>query len=427
MNYKEQGRRRGLKAAAGVETRAFMQNMEKNFEDARRLYPTAADMDFAAEIRRFDAERLASQPDLARFPELKGHINLLTAERKSFREATGLDASAVAFHYSWLFFLSRRMTSRHLARYELPPSDLIPAPQCTNVFFPNGAEGITISDNRDDWMHETYAKSIPTHPPPESLLKQDPVHWCQGGASAAVLLDDEPACLFPAAPQEYDLIPDECFDRIEDLMDFMTRYGDFWGTGNHIWVDRHLNATAVEKTNCLIAFRRPTVNGAIAITACAYLDERLHAHQIERDHRAMKIKGETEANCPDLHYHLGSRKRYQRLVDLANREAARPGGATLWGALDIVADHAVPYPARVCLAGERTLKLPYGNWSLTQHAAVISGPKRRCLYRSIQDPWHPRPVYDYTPKLMLGPGVKMQPEWQADVNAGRCELAPPVK
>jgi hypothetical protein len=67
------------------------------------------------------------------------------------------------------------------------------------------------------------------------------------------------------------------------------------------------------------------------------------------------------------------------------------------------------------------------NWSLTQHAAVITGPKRRCLYRSVQDLYHPRPVYAFKPKLMLGPGVKLQADWQADIAAGRCELAPPVK
>lgn len=37
---------------------------------------------------------------------------------------------------------------------------------------------------------------------------------------------------------------------------------------------------------------------------------------------------------------------------------------------------------------------------------------------------NPRPVYDETPKLMLGQGVAMRPEWQADVDAGRCTLAP---
>jgi hypothetical protein len=207
------------------------------------------------------------------------------------------------------------------------------------------------------------------------------------------------------------------------VIEFMTRYKDFWGPGNKIWVDRQLNAVAVEKTHCLVAFRKPEVNGAVAITACAYLDDTLHAHQMRKMRRVMEIKGETEATCPDLMYHLGSRERYRRLMALCNTEAVRPGGATLWGALGIVADHAVPFPARICLAGEKGIpeKEAVANWSLTQHAAVITGPRRRALYRSIQDLHHPNPVHTYPPKLVLGPDVEMMPEWQADVDSGRCE------
>ena len=35
-----------------------------------------------------------------------------------------------------------------------------------------------------------------------------------------------------------------------------------------------------------------------------------------------------------------------------------------------------------------------------------------------------KPIYDYTPKLALGEDVEMQPEWQKDIDEGRCELAP---
>ncbi len=428
MNQKAIGRQRGLQAAVGVNARDFMTDMTMAFEGARRLHPTAGDLDYAAAIRAYDAERLASQPDLAAFPELKGHIDLLTAERQAFREATGLDETATAYRYSWGFLISRRIGSRHLARYDLlPPPDYVPPRQCTNVFFPHGADGVTMSDNRDDVLRQSYVDRIPAfcvRSGPER-----PVHWCQGGASASVLLDDDPSCAFPASPFEYDLMPDACHERIDDMIAFLTRYREFWGPGNKIIVDRHLNAAAVDKSNCLVAFRKPTVNGAVAITACAYLDEALHARQMEGDRRAMEIKGETEQDCPDLHYHLGSRERYRRLVDLTNREAARPGGATLWGALEVVADHAVPFPDRVCLAGEKTFpeKEPVANWTITQHAVVATGPKRRALSRSVQDLYRPKPVYTYTPKLALAPDVPMEPAWQSDVDAGRCTLVPAAR
>lgn len=81
---------------------------------------------------------------------------------------------------------------------------------------------------------------------------------------------------------------------------------------------------------------------------------------------------------------------------------------------------------RICLAGERIdpAREPNANWTLTQHAAVIAGPRRRALYRSLRDFRSGRPITAYTPYLALGDGVRMEPEWQADIEAGRCELAP---
>ena len=116
--------------------------------------------------------------------------------------------------------------------------------------------------------------------------------------------------------------------------------------------------------------------------------------------------------------------RDRRLIELTNAEAKH--GATLWGALNCVADTAVPFPARVCLAGETVFpdKEPNANWTLTQYAAVITGAKRRALYRSVQDIKNPKPIYHYKPKFVLGLGVKMEPAWQRDIDEGRCELAP---
>ena len=110
-----------------------------------------------------------------------------------------------------------------------------------------------------------------------------------------------------------------------------------------------------------------------------------------------------------------------------NEEARQ--GATLWGAFNIVADHAVPFPERICLAGEKSMpdKEAAAMWTLTQHAIVVTGPNRRALYRSLQDIKHPQPIYTYTPKFVLGEGVKMKPAWQADIDAKRCLLAPALK
>jgi hypothetical protein len=387
------------------------------------LYPTIGDMDLEAAIRDFDRERLEDEPSIEKFPELRGHRDLLRAERRAFTETSGLDAAAAAFWYSWVFFVSRRINSRHLARHDLLPARTA----CTYIYFPAGADGVTVADNRDDVPHHVSAREVASYRP-DVLLQAGPVGWMQGRVSAACLLDDEPACLFPANPLEYDLMPSSALENINDMIEFGVRYREFYGPGNMIWVDRKLNAVAVEKTNCLVAFRRPTVNGAVGVTACAYLDDALNAQQAAGDRRAMAIKSETKDTSPDFLYHVGSRERYRRMIELVNAEASRPGGATLWGAFEVVADHAVPFPARICLAGEKNLpdKEPHANWTMSEYAAVIAGARKRCLYRSLHDLKVPRPIYEYVPRLMLGPGVDMRPEWRDDVDAGRCTMDDPV-
>ena len=420
MNLREKGLRRGRAAGEEVKGSDLRQQVLRQLADMRVLYPTV-DFDLAQALIDYDRERLACEPEYSKFPELRGHRELLLAEREGFKETSGFGELEAAYQFSWWFFMMRRINGNHLARY-----DLITAPDmgCTNVFIPGGLEGVTISDNRDIALLDDMSKIARTRPDKLFSLNRHDVKWVQGGVSSAVLLDDEPACSFPADPFTYrHLIPPECFDDIDVSIDFLTRYNEFYGPGNKIIVDTHLNAVAMDKSNCKVAWRRPTVNGAVAITACAYLDPELSAHQLARAAKAAEMKGETLDESLDYNYHLGSGKRYRRLVQLTD-DAAK-GQPTIWDALEVVADHAVPYPDRVCLAGESRnspVPNPKENWSVTQHAAVITGPCQRALYRSIQSRQDPQPVYDYTPKLMLGPGVAMRPEWQAEIDAGKCVL-----
>jgi len=420
MNFHEEGLRRGHAVGESAKKSNLRQKVLDELAANYVLYPTV-DFDMAQALINYDRERLACDPDYHKFPELRGHIELLRAEREGFKEVSGLGDLEAAYTFSWWFFMMRRLNGNHLARY-----DIITAPGCTNVFIPGGLDGVTISDNRDIGLLDDMSGLANLTPEKVFTRNLDSVYWVQGGVSAAVLLDDEPACSFPGDPFTYQhLIPPECFDDIDVMIEFMTRYNEFYGPGNKILVDRHNNAVAMDKSNCKVAFRKPAVNGAIAITACAYLDPELSAHQLARAAKAAEMKGESVEESMDCNYHLGSRKRYQRLVDLT--DAAAKGQPTIWDALEVVADHAVPYPDRVCLAGESrnsAERNPKENWSVTQHAAVLTGSKQRALYRSIQSRENPLPVYEYTPRLMLGPGVAMQPEWQAEIDAGKCILGP---
>ncbi len=418
MNLRDEGLRRGWAAGEAAKRGDFRAQVLADLAAQAALFPTV-DFDLAQALIDYDRERLACEPDYTKFPELRGHRELLVAEREAFMQASGLGDLEAAYQFSMWCFMTRRLHGNHLARY-----DIITAAGCTNVFIPDGKDGVTISDNRDIGLLDDMTGLANLHPHFIFRTNRDGVAWVQGGVSAAVLLDDEPACCFPGDPFTYrHLVPDEAYEDVDVAIEFLTRYNEFFGPGNKIIVDRQHRAVAMDKSNCKLAWRKPTVNGAIAITACAYLDDALSAHQISRAAKAAEMKGESFEDSADVNYHLGSRKRYQRLVELTNAAAA--GQPTIWEALEVVADHAVPYPDRVCLAGESChadVPNPKENWSVTQHAAVITGPYRRALYRSIQSRQDPRPVYTYPPKLMLGPGTVMQPAWQAEVDAGLCVL-----
>lgn len=415
MNTREIGRERGREAAKGIDdqTRA---TMHEAFRYARELHPTLGDVDMGAMVRDYDRERLACEPNYTQFPEMKGLIDQHVSEREAFADA-GIDETLTAHHFSWNWLLTRRINATHLARYDLLPHS------CTNVFVPETKEdGIIEASNRDDRMRPADRESLSKlrSDPPQDATKQDSWAWLRAGASSAVLLDEEPACCFPCDP--YELMPTECIDDVHAIVDFMTRYREFWGPGNTIFVDRRLNAVAVEKSNCRVGYRWPNETGAAAVTACSYLTPEMNEFRAARFRVAMEMKGETETNCPDWLGMIGSDKRQQRLIDLTNAEAAR--GATLWGILDVVADTAVPFPDRVCLAGETAIpeKEPTPNWTLKQSATVSSGPNCRLLYRSMEAIDPPKPIVETPLKLILGEGVQMKPQWQADIDAGRCVL-----
>lgn len=418
MNMREIGRERGREAAAQVRE-GLDGRMKRDFAMNLELFPTLGPgFDMAAAVLAYDRERIECTPDTTRFPELRGMADRCLGEREGFVEGSGLTGVHAAFHYSFFHFIWKRVNHRHVARYDLAT----PQQQCTNVFFPFGRDGVTVSDNRDDVPRPWY-----THLPsyrPGKIAPDRKVHWMQGGVSAAVLLDDEPSCIFPYHPHEFVSASEDLQKDIRELVKFMYERRDFFGPGNQIWVDRSLNAVAIEKANVRMAARWPRVSGAACITACSYLDPELGAFKRACSRRAAALKGVRAEEDIDWMFYEGCDRRHRRLCALTEAEAGRPGGATIWGALNVVADTGVPFPDRVCLAGEKTdpKREPNANWTLSQQASVLTGAKRRVLFRSIQELESPRPVTCYKPKLELGVGVKMEPEWQRDIDAGRCEL-----
>jgi hypothetical protein len=419
MNHKEIGRQRGREAAARFKELKLHEVMEFEFARNLALFPTLGkDYDFARAVVAWDHRRLQATPDTNRFPEVKNIVDEVFGEREGFLESSGLSEVHCAYHYSFFHLIWKHINSHHAARYDLESARL----QCTDVFFPDGCEGITSSDNRDDILYPHNEASVVNFrpaPPPQNPAPR----WLRGGVSSLILMDEEPEEIFPYDPHPY--LPSECRKNIKDIIAWMYERRDFLFPGNQIWADENLNAVAIEKSNRRIGVRFPTHNGAVCITAGGYLDPELSAFKQERLKRVAEAIGVTPENCFDVIFSNACDARYRRLLELTNAEASRPGGATLWGAFNIVADTAVPFPERICLAGEKLEpeREPNANWTLMQQATVQSGPNRRVLFRSVQSYSNPRPIYEETPKLLLSEGVAMRPEWQRDIDDGKCKLA----
>lgn len=135
MNLREfgqGGREAGARIGANWRTK-----MGEAIAGIRRLYPTMEGIDLTVAVSDYDRERLACEPGYGKFPEMRGLLDRHMGEREGFREVSGLDETDAAFHFSWGFFLSRRINASHVARYDLLPP---PPTHCTNVFFPEGRE-----------------------------------------------------------------------------------------------------------------------------------------------------------------------------------------------------------------------------------------------------------------------------------------------
>ena len=276
---------------------------------------------------------------------------------------------------------------------------------CTCVFFPRSAEGPLLGSNRDvPYWSGSGAGGKEKGPDGERRVRF-------GSVSAAVLCDEEPDEIFPV--NVFEIISPHC-TKLADIIAFLERYSDFWGPGNRIVIDVDLESAAIEKSNCRMGIR-PARGGVSATTACSYLTPEMKAFRLERDRLSLERRGWTE-DCPDWIYWRGCDRRYERLLRLVSEEAAR--GPTLGGLLDILLDHKVPFPERICLAGELIGHpdevVDDVGWTMDTRAAVLEGPTRRAVALHVENR---TPVYQVEPIVTPGDGIEMKAQW---LDEARC-------
>lgn len=384
----EKGRAEGAEAKKLPRT-----EIEKTLAQTRAEFPLSHALDYAKELVALDQLRVESVPSLARFPETKGQPDFVAAQRKGFLEASGGGPLEMAFHYSWRFFMTRRLQTRYIGRRA-------PRGECTAVFIPNSKEGGPLFGRNWDEPNRPlpWFMQVPTQGPDH---KQ---RLFVKGVSSGTMCDEEPADIFPVNP--FHILPDDCL-HVKDIVDFLTRYVDFWDPHNGIIVDQENRTVAYEKLNCRVGWRW-SEDGTAAVTACAVVIPEIKEFRDKIHRKSLELRGMDE-HGPDWHYWSGCEARYNRLLKLV--ADANRNGATIWDMANIVTDHAVPYPARVCISGQAChpdLKGLATEWTMTSRAMVLSGPNRRVLYFRVEGQ---QACFENPPFLVLGRGVKLKPEW----------------
>jgi len=390
----------GREKAEMANTYCNDQLIPEQFDGIRVLFPALAETDLAAEVLRFDRERMTNPPDPYKFPETKGLPDLLREERRGFLDGCGGDELLLACTYTWQFYYSRRINSRYLPGVPTRVNE-----GCTAVYIPNSTEGGPLYGRNWDITLTPWARTLME--PPREAADGARKMWTKG-VTCNVFLDEEPQEIFPVDP--WALLPEECTEHVDDAVEFLDRYRDFWGPGNSILVDKNLDSVALEKANCRLGVRKME-GGASAVTALSYMVPEMKAFKEECDRKSVELRGWTIEEAPDWYYWRGADKRYTRLLKLT-AEANRKG-AGLWDMAAITTDHVAPYPDRVCIAGEfRHPMIPPGNeeWTGVSHCEVLEGPNRRMLFFVAEDG---KACYDNPPYLVPGKGVAIKPEWTA--------------
>ncbi len=388
----------GRKYAPNLES-----GMKSSIEFMHREYPMLAGMDLAAEVVKFDNQRMSSPPDPIKFPETRDVPDMVRQERAGFcdgAKAAGLAVTPlhVAFYYSWTFFYSRRINTRYVGL-------ATPQGECSAVYMADSAEGGPLYGRNWDVSRTPWAWSF-IEPP--RVGADGSKKMTMKGVSCSVFLDDEPENLFPV--DVFALMPQDC-KHVNDAVEFLDRYKDFWGPSNQFLADADHNSVAIEKANCKMGVRQST-NGVSAVGAVSYMIPHMRKFKEERGKLSIARRGWTLENAPDWKYWQGADQRYERILMLADKLGKLGKRATLQDMANLMTDHDVPYPARVCLAGESDIgTIDEREWTLCSHSEVLEGPNRRILFYTVEGD---KPCYETPPYLVLGEDIEPKEEWKAN-------------
>jgi len=264
-----------------------------------------------AEVRAYHAERLAAEPDLTRYPELRGYRDKILDEYRGLHDA-GVDEDTIALNATLGFWRDTRLleqTGRAVHVAIMPE-------KCRILYVPDSPDGALHAKNVDDpltyWKPRTpFAKNAKwpwTHP-----LTFD-------GVGSGLHVDEIPPEIFPVDVRE--LCMEHC-TTVTAATEFMVRYNYFWSSQNLLIHDNHGNSMAFEKTRCRVAARPPNANGVNFISGMGALDPGIRAHQTAMREKYLKQIG-ADWNNPDGCFWKMCQGKWDNMTRYVSELPARP-------------------------------------------------------------------------------------------------------
>jgi hypothetical protein len=185
-------------------------------------------------LAKSNQERLAAQPSLARYPELRGMREIIQAQWRGTQDGAGLDDVLAAVMANGHFYYHRYICGGKVK----------PKAHCTCAYFPISDHGPLFATNLDSSPDEPFG--TPGWPAASE-------HLVIGGVSSGVFFDEESPEIFPAPVHR--IVGRYCRST-DEAVEMFTRYNHFWGPGNLLVIDRDHHVAMFEKTACRIGVRR---------------------------------------------------------------------------------------------------------------------------------------------------------------------------
>jgi hypothetical protein len=253
-------------------------------------------------VLSFHKERLASEPDLNQYPELRGYRDLVLEEERGLFDA-GADEALIALSRSlefWRMTRLREETGRAWFAQAAPE-------KCRIIYLAHSDRGALHLKNMDDPI--TYWKPKPPVAPNTPWPFQHPLIFDSVGSGLHI--DEIPPEIFPVQVRE--LCQENC-TTVEEAKEFLVRYNYFWGSQNLLVHDHHGNSVAFEKTWCRVATRGPNAQGINFVNGMGSLDPNLSAFQKQQRQKYLDQIGADWNDSPDGCYFTSCENKWKNMA-----------------------------------------------------------------------------------------------------------------